>query len=69
MTFPPIFLVDVRIYLPFFSRELNRLQRVGRRPLLLVSVAGALASLVLTGYGLNTGMIVTSSMSILIFVM
>ncbi|KAH9981458.1 hypothetical protein BGW80DRAFT_1270347 [Lactifluus volemus] len=38
-------------------------------PLLLVSVAGALASLVLTGYGLNTGMIVTSSMSILVFVM
>jgi len=53
MTFPPIFLVD----------------RVGRRPLLLASVVGALSSLVITGYGLNTGMTVVSSISILIFVM
>ncbi|KAI0295489.1 general substrate transporter [Russula brevipes] len=53
MTFPPIFLVD----------------RVGRRPLLLASIVGALSSLVITGYGLNTGMTVVSSISILIFVM
>ncbi|KAI0306708.1 general substrate transporter, partial [Multifurca ochricompacta] len=53
MTFPPIFLVD----------------RVGRRPLLLTSVTGALVSLVLTGYGLNTGMMVASSIAILTFVM
>jgi len=53
MTFPPIILVD----------------RVGRKPLLLASVVGALASLVLTGFSLNSGMMVISSASILIFVM
>jgi len=53
MTFPPIFLID----------------RVGRRQLLLISVVGALASLILTGYGLNAGMMVTSSISIVTFVM
>ena len=45
------------------------LQRVGRKPLLLASVVGALASLVLTGYGLNLGMTAISSISMLIFVM
>jgi len=53
MTFPPIFLID----------------RIGRRQLLLTSVVGALASLTFTGYGLNTGMMVTSSISIVTFVM
>ena len=69
MTFPPIFLIDVRTTHSFLTNSPTRLQRVGRRPLLLASVVGALASLVLTGYGLNTGMVAVSSISVLIFVM
>ena len=37
--------------------------------MLLASVVGALGSLVVTGYGLDTGMTVVSSIAILIFVM
>ncbi|KAI0273858.1 general substrate transporter [Gloeopeniophorella convolvens] len=53
MTFPPIFLIE----------------RVGRRVLLLISIGGALLSLVIVGHGLDSGMMTTSSISILTFVM
>jgi SP family facilitated glucose transporter-like MFS transporter 3 len=69
MTFPPIFLIDVSFIRQFLSNYRTWSQRVGRRQLLLTSVIGALASLALTGYGLNTGMMVTSSVSIVTFVM
>ena len=69
MTFPPIFLIDVSFTRHFLSNYITWPQRVGRRQLLLTSVIGALASLALTGYGLNTGMMVTSSISIVTFVM
>lgn len=69
MTFPPIFLIDVSCTRHWHSNCLIWPQRVGRRQLLLTSVIGALSSLVLTGYGLDMGMTVTSSISIVIFVM
>jgi hypothetical protein len=69
MTLPPIFLIDVSFTRHFLSTCLIWPQRIGRRQLLLTSVIGALSSLVLTGYGLDTGMMVTSSISIVTFVM
>jgi hypothetical protein len=42
---------------------------MGRRRLLFISVFGALASLSLVGIGLNTGMVVLSSVAIITFVM
>jgi SP family facilitated glucose transporter-like MFS transporter 3 len=69
MTFPPIFLIDVSFTRHFLSNYRTWPQKIGRRQLLLTSVIGALASLALTGYGLNTGMMVTSSVSIVTFVM
>ncbi|KAJ8584458.1 general substrate transporter [Rhizopogon salebrosus TDB-379] len=53
MTFPPIFLIE----------------RVGRRQLIKLSVAGALLSHLAVGYGLNSGFVTLSSIAITTFVM
>jgi len=53
MTFPPIFLIE----------------RVGRRQLIQLSVAGALLSHLAVGYGLNSGFVTLSSIAITTFVM
>jgi len=53
MTFPPILLIE----------------RMGRRQLLTISAVGALFSLSAVGFGLNTGLTILSSISILTFVM
>ncbi|KAI6019734.1 general substrate transporter [Pisolithus orientalis] len=53
MTFPPIFLIE----------------RLGRKQLIQLSVAGAILSHLAVGYGLNTGMVAISSVAIAVFVM
>jgi len=53
MTFPPIFLIE----------------RMGRKPLLQASVAGALASHIAVGLGLDTGTVILSSIAVMTFVM
>ncbi|KAF8837018.1 general substrate transporter [Paxillus ammoniavirescens] len=53
MTFPPIFLIE----------------RIGRKQLFLLSVAGALVSHLAVGYGLNSGWVTLSSIAITTFVM
>ncbi|KAG1748967.1 general substrate transporter [Suillus paluster] len=53
MTFPPIFLIE----------------RVGRKQLIQLSVAGALLSHLAVGYGLNSGLVTLSSIAITAFVM
>ncbi|KAG2752118.1 general substrate transporter [Suillus brevipes Sb2] len=53
MTFPPIFLIE----------------RVGRKQLIQLSVAGALLSHLAVGYGLNSGFVTLSSIAITTFVM
>ncbi|KAG1882922.1 general substrate transporter [Suillus subluteus] len=53
MTFPPIFLIE----------------RVGRKQLIQLSVAGALLSHLAVGYGLNNGLVTLSSIAITTFVM
>ncbi|KAG1769464.1 general substrate transporter [Suillus placidus] len=53
MTFPPIFLIE----------------RVGRKQLIQLSVAGALLSHLAVGYGLNSDLVTLSSIAITTFVM
>ncbi|KAL4065448.1 general substrate transporter [Scleroderma citrinum] len=53
MTFPPIFLIE----------------RLGRKQLMRISVAGALISHFAVGYGLNKGMVTLPSIAIIVFVM
>ncbi|KAI0057110.1 general substrate transporter [Artomyces pyxidatus] len=53
MTFPPIFLIE----------------RLGRKPLLFGSILGAIASLIFVGVGLNSGLVLLSSVAIMTFVM
>ncbi|KAI6150920.1 general substrate transporter [Pisolithus tinctorius] len=53
MTFPPIFLIE----------------RLGRKQLIQLSVAGAILSHLAVGYGLDTGMVAISSVAIAVFVM
>ncbi|CAA7270174.1 unnamed protein product [Cyclocybe aegerita] len=53
MTFPPIILIE----------------RMGRRPLLLLSTLGGMASVVALGYGLDSGAPTFSSLAIITFVM
>ncbi|KAG0705332.1 general substrate transporter [Suillus ampliporus] len=53
MTFPPIFLIE----------------RVGRRQLIQLSVAGAILSHLAVGYGLNSGLVTLSSFAITTFIM
>lgn len=52
MTFPPIFLIE----------------RMGRKSLFNISSVGAATTLVLVGYGLNSGMVTLSSIAILLFI-
>jgi len=52
MTFPPIFLIE----------------RVGRKKLLSTSSYGAIASLILVGFGLNHSLVALSSVAILAFI-
>ncbi|THV08061.1 general substrate transporter [Dendrothele bispora CBS 962.96] len=53
MTFPPIILIE----------------KLGRKPLLTLSVLGALVSLTMVGFGLNNNWVTVSSVFILTFVM
>lgn len=53
MTFPPIILIE----------------KMGRRQLLTLSISGALASVLLVGFGLDSGTVQLSSVSIVLFVM
>ncbi|KAI6043128.1 general substrate transporter [Pisolithus marmoratus] len=53
MTFPPIFLIE----------------RLGRKQLMQLSVAGAILSHLAVGYGLDAGMVSISSIAITVFVM
>ncbi|KAI5983866.1 general substrate transporter [Pisolithus albus] len=53
MTFPPIFLIE----------------RLGRKQLMRLSVAGAILSHLAVGYGLDAGMVSISSIAIAVFVM
>jgi len=53
MTFPPIILIE----------------RMGRKQLLFLSIGGALFSLFLLGFGLNSGWVTVSSVTIMTFVM
>jgi len=53
MTFPPIILIE----------------RMGRKQLLVISAAGAVASLLGVGYGLNRGLVTLSSIAIVTFIM
>lgn len=53
MTFPPIILIE----------------KMGRRQLLTLSISGALASVLLVGFGLDSGTVQLSSISIVVFVM
>ncbi|CAK5279489.1 unnamed protein product [Mycena citricolor] len=52
MTFPPIILIE----------------RVGRRRLLALSTIGGITSLILVGFGLNSGLVTLASIAILTFV-
>jgi CCR4-NOT transcription complex subunit 1 len=53
MTFPPIILIE----------------RMGRKQLLSISIFGALLSLTMVGFGLNSGFVTLSSVAIISFVM
>jgi SP family facilitated glucose transporter-like MFS transporter 3 len=70
MTFPPLYLIEVR--LPLSSQCLPLIllaQRMGRKPLLELSFLGVLLSLLGVGLGLDMGFVALASVAILAFVM
>lgn len=74
MTFPPIYLIEVRAL--FYFGNLSDTeptspfpsQRIGRRSLITISTFGALVSLLGVGYGIDGGHIVLASAAIITFV-
>lgn len=72
MTFPPIFLIEVRTHnvLPFVHlvTVYIHIQRLGRKTLLALSATGGFISLVGVGYGLDSGLVAVASVTILTFV-
>lgn len=58
------------MYSQFYARMIANFgqQRLGRKTLLTLSTTGAILSLAGVGIGLNTGMVVLASLTILTFV-
>ena len=72
MTFAPIILIEVsgqcyHLHHKLTCRYLT--QRMGRKQLLSISIAGILVSLCLVGTGLNTSTVALSSVAIMTFIM
>jgi hypothetical protein len=68
MTFPPIYLIEVRPSHSRFVRTDILPKRIGRRSLITISIVGALLSLISVGYGIDGGHTILASVAIIAFV-